>query len=132
MRHAAGDLHRRLSGHHALGRRGRGAGARARWLARDSEARATGGHRCRDGARRAGLRVAIAPSIGPCCYEVGEPVISDFTQAFGEARWDRWARPTSNGHVMLDLWTANEELLSEAGVDPRRIENPRLCTACHP
>jgi len=84
------------------------------------------------GARPARLRVAIAPSIGPCCYEVGEPVIADFTDAFGEARWQRWARPTSNGHVMLDLWTANDELLTEAGVDPSRIENPRLCTACHP
>jgi len=34
--------------------------------------------------------------------------------------------------VMLDLWRANEDLLAEAGVDPRAIENPRLCTACHP
>jgi YfiH family protein len=84
------------------------------------------------GARPARLRVAIAPSIGPCCYEVGEPVISDFTHAFGEARWRRWTRPSANGRVLLDLWTANEELLSETGVDPARIENPRLCTACHP
>jgi len=84
------------------------------------------------GARPARLRVAIAPSIGPCCYEVGEPVTGEFTRAFGEERWARWARPTSNGRAMLDLWTANEELLAEAGVDPQRIENPRLCTACHP
>jgi len=33
---------------------------------------------------------------------------------------------------MLDLWTANEALLREAGVEPARVENPRLCTACHP
>ncbi len=84
------------------------------------------------GARPARLRVAIAPSIGPCCYEVGEPVVGDFTGAFGAARWQRWTRPSSNGRVRLDLWTANEELLAEAGVDPARIENPRLCTACHP
>ena len=32
---------------------------------------------------------------------------------------------------MLDLWTANEALLAEAGVDPAQIENPRVCTACH-
>jgi hypothetical protein len=84
------------------------------------------------GARAARLRVAIAPSIGPCCYEVGEPVTSEFTRAFGAARWERWTRPTGNGRARLDLWTANEELLIEAGVDPGRIENPRLCTACHP
>ena len=84
------------------------------------------------GARPARLRVAIAPSIGPCCYQVGEPVTTEFTRAFGAARWARWTRPASGGRAMLDLWTANEELLVEAGVDAARIENPRLCTACHP
>jgi polyphenol oxidase len=84
------------------------------------------------GARPARLRVAIAPSIGPCCYEVGEPVMTEFTRTFGAARWARWTRATSHGRAMLDLWTANEELLVEAGVDAARIENPRLCTACHP
>jgi hypothetical protein len=84
------------------------------------------------GARPARVRAAIAPSIGPCCYEVGEPVIGDFTQAFGRTRWERWTRPGAGGRVLLDLWAANEELLAEAGVDPARIENPRLCTACHP
>ena len=33
--------------------------------------------------------------------------------------------------MMLDLWTANEDLLVDAGVDHARIENPWLCTACH-
>ena len=84
------------------------------------------------GARAARLRAAIAPSIGPCCYEVDEPVAGEFTHALGHARWERWTRPSANGRVMLDLWTANEELLAEAGVDPARVENPRLCTACHP
>ena len=84
------------------------------------------------GARAARLRAAIAPSIGPCCYEVDEPVAGDFTRAFGRARWERWTRPSAGGRALLDLWTANEELLAEAGVDPARIENPRLCTACHP
>ena len=84
------------------------------------------------GARTGQLHAAIAPSIGPCCYEVGEPVIGDFTRAFGRARWERWTRPSAGGRAMLDLWTANEELLAETGVDPARIENPRLCTACHP
>jgi purine-nucleoside/S-methyl-5'-thioadenosine phosphorylase / adenosine deaminase len=84
------------------------------------------------GARPARLRVAIAPAIGPCCYEVDEPVIGDFTRAFGAERFARWTQPARPGHVMLDLWAANEELLSDAGVDPARIDNPRFCTACHP
>jgi YfiH family protein len=83
------------------------------------------------GARAAHLRVAIGPAIGPCCYEVDEPVLSQFGQAFGR-RARGWFAPAREGHAMLDLWTANETLLAEAGVDPTQVENPRLCTACHP
>jgi copper oxidase (laccase) domain-containing protein len=57
--------------------------------------------------------------------------MSDFERAY-PGRWQTWTRPSRPGHVMLDLWTANEALLGEAGVNPARMENPRLCTACHP
>src|SRR5437867_1076756 len=83
------------------------------------------------GARAAALYVAIAPSIGPCCYEVDEPVTAELERALGD-RWRAWAKPSRAGHVMLDLWAANETLLCEAGVSPDHIDNPRLCTACHP
>src|SRR5439155_7087350 len=73
------------------------------------------------GAGAGALRVAIAPSIGPCCYEVDEPVTTEFASAFGE-RWTAWARPSRPGHVMLDLWTANETLLTEAGVAPASVD----------
>ena len=82
------------------------------------------------GARAGRLRAAIAPAIGPCCYQVDEPVTSAFERAY-PGRWQAWTRPSRRGHVMLDLWAANEALLAEAGVDPARIENPRVCTACH-
>ncbi len=83
------------------------------------------------GGTAGALRVAIAPSIGPCCYEVDEPVTAELAGAFGE-RWRAWAEPSRAGHVMLDLWSASEQLLVDVGVAPERIENPRLCTACHP
>src|SRR5207247_4056235 len=82
------------------------------------------------GGRAASLRVAIAPSIGPCCYEVDEPVMAELARAFGE-RWTTWVRPSRAGHVMLDLWAVNEALLEDAGVPPTSIGNPCLCTACH-
>jgi YfiH family protein len=82
------------------------------------------------GARPARLRATIAPSIGPCCYEVDEPVTRELSRAFPDL-WERWVAPARPGHVMLDLWAANEDLLARAGVDPGRIENARLCTACH-
>jgi purine-nucleoside/S-methyl-5'-thioadenosine phosphorylase / adenosine deaminase len=86
---------------------------------------------CEQGGLASRLRIAIAPSIGPCCYEVDEPVTAEFARAFG-GRWTAWGAPTRHGHVMLDLWAANEALLREAGVAPASIDNPRLCTACHP
>jgi polyphenol oxidase len=82
------------------------------------------------GARAERLHAAISPSIGPCCYEVDEPVLRELGAAFGR-RARAWCRPAREGHAMLDLWTANESVLTEAGVDPAQIENPRLCTACH-
>ncbi len=83
------------------------------------------------GGQAESLRVAIAPSIGPCCYEVDEPVTSELARAFGD-RSRAGVAPSRRGHVMLDLWSANEALLVEAGVAPGSIDNPRLCTACHP
>jgi polyphenol oxidase len=82
------------------------------------------------GARVDRLRVAIAPSIGPCCYEVDEPVAAEFRQAY-PSLWERWVTPVRPGHWLLDLWRANEELLARAGVATAQIENARLCTACH-
>lgn len=81
------------------------------------------------GARAARMRVAIAPSIGPCCYEVDEPVVGELRAAFPQS-WTGWVAPARPGHVMLDLWNANEALLALAGVDPVRIDNARTCTAC--
>jgi YfiH family protein len=83
------------------------------------------------GARPGRIRAAIAPSIGPCCYEVDTPVIDAFSAAYPE-HWRAWTIPARDAaHVMLDLWAANTTLLEQAGLDPAHIENPRLCTACH-
>ena len=84
---------------------------------------------CELGARADRLRATLSPAIGPCCYEVDEPVTSALGAAFPD-QWRQWVTPARPGHVMLDLWAANEALLVRAGVDPARIENPRLCTAC--
>lgn len=83
------------------------------------------------GGRAGSVVATIAPSIGPCCYEVDEPVIGDLSAAYPET-WERWMTPAGPGRWMLDLWAANEDLLVAKGVARSRIENPRFCTACHP
>ncbi len=81
------------------------------------------------GARSDRLRAAIGPSIGPCCYEVDEPVMGPLRAAFPEA-WARWAHPGAPGRWSLDLWAANADQLAAAGVPAGAISNPRLCTGC--
>jgi YfiH family protein len=71
------------------------------------------------GSRR--LAAAIGPSIGPCCYEVGDEVATPFREAFGE--------DVVRADSHLDLWTAAERALRAAGVD--RVDRADLCTSCH-
>ncbi len=81
------------------------------------------------GARPGDLAIAVAPSIGPCCYEVDRPVVEPLRGAFPD-RWKAWVSPAGPDKWMLDLWAANEDQLVGAGCRADRIANPRLCTAC--
>ena len=92
----------------------------------------------RAGARVDRLRAAIGPSIGPCCYEVDEPVVGPLRAAFPSA-WERWVRPGAPGRSgrqgrqdrwWLNLWAATADQLAAAGVPPGAILRPRLCTGC--
>jgi YfiH family protein len=63
---------------------------------------------------------AIGPSIGPCCYEVGQEVLDAFA-GLGSG--------VASGR-MLDLPELARRLLLEAGVE--RVETAGLCTSCEP
>jgi hypothetical protein len=65
------------------------------------------------------LAAAIGPSIGPCCYEVGDEVAGPFQEAFG-------ADVVRDGK--LDLWTSAERALRAAGCE--HVERFDLCTSC--
>ena len=77
------------------------------------------------------LVAAIGPSIGPCCYEVDEPVIAALDAGF-PGRWPAWTRACGPGKWMLDLWRANVDQLAMDGVDAARVDSLGLCTACRP
>jgi polyphenol oxidase len=73
------------------------------------------------GVAALGGRVAavVGPTIGPCCYEVGEEVAAPFRGRFGA--------DVVSGRK-LDLWTSAERALREAGC--ASVERLDLCTAC--
>ena len=74
-------------------------------------------HAMRDkfGTDAAGLRAAIGPGIGKCCYEVGPEVAVQF----GE-----------QGRAHISLSDANRTQLLAAGVTAERIYASNLCTMC--
>jgi YfiH family protein len=69
----------------------------------------------------------IGPSIGPHHYEVGAEVVEKINYTFGERADEVLVHNHQRWH--LDLWSANQILLQEAGL--RNIEVSRICTACH-
>lgn len=62
---------------------------------------------------------AVGPGIGPCCYEVGDEVLTEFADLDGVA----------DGR-MLDLSAVARALLERAGVEATEISG--LCTKCNP
>ena len=73
--------------------------------------------------------VGIGPSIGACCYEVGENVVETCAEVFpnniDELIINR------DGKKFLDLWTANKIQLMEVGIPAQNIDVAAECTCCN-
>ncbi len=83
------------------------------------------------GSRPEDLIAAVGPSIGSCCYSVGEQVYAAFTSNFsyGEALFRR-GREIPDPVLYLDLWEANRRQLLASGVSPGAISILAECTGC--
>ena len=87
------------------------------------------------GSDPAQLIAGVGPSIGHCCYEVGETVITAVHNAFADPDslliqpiTNNQSPMTNNHRPHFDLPEANRRNLARAGV--RHIEQSGLCTAC--
>jgi hypothetical protein len=114
--------------------------------------RGIGTMRLRYGSRPEDLVAVIGPSIGPCCYSVGEEVRFQFESQFAYAPElfsevfdsdpvrDKYpllfltARAPGHSNIgpqiHLDLWQANRRQLLDAGIPAKRITVIGECTAC--
>lgn len=117
-------------------RRGGVAAVHAGWR---GTAQGIAGRAARDLASAVGgpvseIAAAIGPSIGPCCYDVGQEVRETF-EAAGFAALDlhRWFAPIESPTATdrLDLWLANHDQLVAAGIDAANVHVAGLCTATH-
>lgn len=79
-------------------------------------------------SRPENMIAAVGPSIGACCYTVGEEVRSSFTTrfAYGELLFQKG--PEAILH--LDLWEANRRQLLDSGIAPASITVIAQCTGC--
>ena len=114
--------------------------------------RGIGTMRLRYGSRPEDLVAAVGPSIGACCYAVGEEVRHEFESQFAYADelfsevYDSdpvrekypllFLTARAPGHsnigpqIHLDLWEANRRQLLDAGLKAGRITVIGECTAC--
>jgi purine-nucleoside/S-methyl-5'-thioadenosine phosphorylase / adenosine deaminase len=77
-------------------------------------------------ARR--VRVALGPSIGPCCFEVDAELAERFAREI--ARADRHRRPGRPGKAYVDLRAIVADELVRAGIRDEAITVAGPCTRC--
>ena len=80
------------------------------------------------GTRAENCLVGIAPSIGPCCYEIGDEVKNTCAKVFPE---NPELIINRNGKNYLDLWAANKIQLTEIGLPEENIDVAGECTCCN-
>lgn len=70
----------------------------------------------------------IAPSAGPCCYEVGPDVLDAALKGMGRSANKFFLR--RGGALHFDLWGANRHWLLAAGVADANVHVAGVCTLC--
>ena len=84
-------------------------------------------------AKPENIVACIAPSAGPCCYEIGSDVSEEASKVFGMATSKYIVPLIRNGKDSLafDLWRANEDQLLASGLASKNIHVAGVCTICN-
>lgn len=86
---------------------------------------------CREfGCSPGDILAGIGPSIGQCCYQVGDEVISGVREAVGSTD-GLVDRVSQDGRGYLNLWETNRRLLLNAGIPEENIEIAGICSQCN-
>ncbi|MCR5175971.1 MAG: peptidoglycan editing factor PgeF [Anaerovibrio sp.] len=82
------------------------------------------------GCKPENILASIGPAIGPCCYEVGEQVLTSFDKTFPQYKTKIFAS-VGDDKYRLNLWEANRLQLLDAGLVQDNIDVAGVCTACN-
>ncbi len=66
---------------------------------------------------------AIGPSIGPCCFEIGDDIVDMFPNEYVKNKSDK--------KYLVDLWKLNSKNLENSGIQPENIFVSGVCTVCN-
>ncbi|MCK8827596.1 peptidoglycan editing factor PgeF [Natroniella acetigena] len=80
------------------------------------------------GSKAEEILVGVGPTIGSCCYEVDQQVITPLANNFAD--WKQLVEKTGTTNWKLDLVLANKVQLEEIGLQEKNIINSELCTCC--
>ncbi|MDD5949875.1 MAG: peptidoglycan editing factor PgeF [Lachnospiraceae bacterium] len=75
---------------------------------------------------------AIGPSICKDCYEVSRDVYEEFEKSFAVSELEEIFEAKTDGKYQLDLWKANELILTQAGIQKEHLDVTDICTCCNP
>ncbi|MCR4434338.1 MAG: peptidoglycan editing factor PgeF [Clostridiales bacterium] len=81
------------------------------------------------GCRAENIEAAIGPSIGRCCFEVGEEVYREFVDKMGWS--DKFCKKTGTSKWHIDLQEIIKKTLTECGVREENICMCNICTRCN-
>ena len=84
------------------------------------------------GSRAEDITAVIGPSIGPCCFEVGSEVASEFESRLNKINIKEYisAAEAVGGKYHIDLKSVNRELLLKSGLKKENIHTHLICTSC--
>lgn len=75
------------------------------------------------------IQVAIGPSIGKCCFEVGAEVYEEFVD---KLPWsEKHCEKKQNGKWHIDLQSIINTTLLNAGINIKNIVKSEVCTRCN-
>lgn len=74
------------------------------------------------------IKIAIGPSIGSCCYEIGQDVLDLFLKKYSDYKNIFFKKEE---RVYLNLWEVNKNNLLNLGIEEKNISLSEACTSCN-
>lgn len=74
------------------------------------------------------IKIAIGPSIGSCCYEIGQDVLDLFLKKYSDYKNIFFKKEE---RVYLNLWEVNKINLLNLGIEEKNISLSEACTSCN-